>query len=141
MIPFIVLARLSPPGGSVYVPSNTNLVFDTIISSSGTDIGYDLNTGIITFNSEGYYFIDWHVTTQTGLSNDGNNWAIQTSISNQTITGSSHTKVSVATGFAILEAAEGETARLVNVSNGGLTLSEATQSKAAIVVYRVANGS
>ena len=137
MLPYVVLARLQPINQIVTVPSGGNLVFDTVISSSGADISYDPGTGIITFATAGYYFIDWHVTTQTGLANDGNNWAIQTTLSNLTITGSSHTKISVASGFAILEAAVGETAQLVNVSNGTLVLSAAAQSKAALTVYRV----
>ena len=138
MLPYMVLARLLPPGEKVIVQPSTNLVFDTIVSASGTDIGYDLGTGIITFNSAGYYYIDWCVTTQTGLSGDGNNWAIHATLSNLTIAGSSHTKVSIATGFAILSAAENETIQLVNVSNGTLTLSSSAQSKASLTVYRVA---
>ena len=140
MLPYVVLAKLQPIGQKFIVPSGVNLVFDTVVSASGTDISYDLSTGIITFTAEGYYFIDWHVTTQTGLSDDGSNWAIQTKLSDMTVTGSSHTKLSVATGFAILEAAVGEEAQLVNVSNGTLVLSEAAQSKAAVVVYRVVVG-
>ena len=137
MLSYVVLAKLLPPGEKVIVPSGANIMFDTIVSVSGTDISYNPVTGIITFNNEGYYFIDWNAATQTGLSNDGNNWAIQTTLSNLTIIGSSHTAVSIAAGFAILNAAANETARLVNVSNGTLVLSEAVQSKAGLTVYRV----
>ena len=137
MLSYIMLAKLLPPSDKVIVPPGNNLVFDTIVSDSGADISYDLNTGIITFNHEGYYYIDWYVSTQTGLSDDGNNWAIKTTLSNLTFTGSSHTKVSVSTGFAILNAAENETAQLVNISNNALTLSKSVQSKAALAVYRI----
>ena len=137
MLSYMVLAKLLPPGEKVVVPSGENIVFDTIMSDSGTDISYDLGAGIITFKQEGYYYIDWYVSPQTGLSDDGNNWAIKTSLSNLTFTGSSHAKISVATGFAILDAEQNETAQLVNVSDNALTLSRSVQSKAALSVYRV----
>ncbi|MGL5515085.1 MAG: hypothetical protein ACRDBM_17875 [Sporomusa sp.] len=139
MAAFIELARILPVDEGVVVPVNGTLVFDTIVSSDGTSISYDAGTGVITFNVAGFYYVDWYVAPQFGLTVDGSNWAIQTSISGLTFTGSSHTKVSVTTGFAIINAAVGETARLVNVSSGALTLSEAVQSKAALITYIIAN--
>lgn len=137
MASFIELARLLPADQGVVVPVNGILVFDTIVSSDGTSISYNTDTGVITFNTAGFYFIDWYVAPQFGITTDGSNWAIQTTISGLTYKGSSHTKVSVTTGFSIINAAAGETARLVNVSSGALTLSEAVQSKAALVTYNI----
>lgn len=137
MVSFIELEKILPVGEGTVVPVNGTLVFDAIVSSDGTSISYDSGTGMLTFNDAGYYYIDWYVAPQFGITIDGSNWAIQTSISNLTFTGSSHTKVSVTTGFAIINAVAGETARLVNVSSGALTLSEVVQSKAALVVYNI----
>lgn len=137
MAAFIELAKLFPVDEGVAVPVNGTLIFDSIIASDGTLIGYDLGTGVITFNDAGYYYIDWYVAPHFGLTTDGSNWAIQTTISGLTFRGSSHTKVSVTTGFALINAATGETARLVNVSSGALTLSPVVQSKAALVVYNI----
>lgn len=137
MVSFIELEKILPVGEGIVVPVNGTLVFDAIVSSDGTSISYDSGTGVLTFNDAGYYYIDWYVAPQFGITIDGSNWAIQTSISNLTFTGSSHTKVSVTTGFAFINAVAGETARLVNVSSGALTLSEAVQSKAALVVYNI----
>lgn len=137
MASFIELDKILPVNEGIIVPVNGTLVFDTIVSSDGTSISYNAGTGVITFNDAGYYFIDWYVAPQFGLTVDGSNWAIQTSISGLTIRGSSHTKVSVTTGFALINAPAGETARLVNVSSGALTLSQAVQSKAALVTYNI----
>lgn len=137
MISFLELAEIVPAGEALIVPVNGTLVFNTIVSGDGTSISYNPGTGVITFNTASLYYIDWYVAPQFGLTVDGSNWAIQTSISGLTIRGSSHTKVSVTTGFAIINAAAGETAQLVNVSSGAITLSQAVQSKAALVVYNI----
>lgn len=139
MASFIELAYALPLGIADVVPVNGTLLFDTIVSGDGSSISYDPESGVITFNDTGFYYIDWFVAPQFGLTVDGSNWAIQTSISGMTFTGSSHTKVSITTGFAIIDAAAGETARLINISSGDLTLSQAVQSKAALVAYRVSD--
>lgn len=139
MASFIELAKISPADESVVVPVTGTLIFDTIVSSDGTLISYNTDTGVITFTDAGFYYIDWYVAPHFGLTIDGSNWAIQTTISGLTYTGSSHTKVSITTGFAIINAAAGETARLVNVSSNALALSPVVQSKAALVVYNIAN--
>ena len=133
-VSFIELQKETPQ----IVPENGTLVFDRIVSSDGTSISYNTNTGVITFNAPAYYYIDWFVAPQFGLTTNGSNWAIQTSLVQRSIIGSSHTKVSVTSGFAIFYAAAGETARLVNVSDGALQLSEAVESKAGLIVYGVA---
>jgi len=125
--------------GNAIVDTNEALAFDTIISSEGlsSQFDYNMNTGVITFLEEGYYFIDWYVAPQFGFTTDGSNWAIQTSVSGLTFTGSSHTKVSVTIGFALINAEVGETVQLLNTSDGALTLSEAVNSKAGLIIYCV----
>ena len=137
-ISFIELKRVEPAGGDVVVPEQGTLVFDTVVSSAGTQISYDAAAGVITFNEAGFYYIDWYVAPFFGLTTDGSNWAIQTTLSGLAIIGSSHAKVSVTTGFAILDVSAGETARLVNVSDGAISLSPFVRSKAGLTAYSVA---
>jgi len=137
-VSYIEIERLDPRGEVVEVPEQGVLVFDSIVSGEGTNIGYDDGTGVITFHDAGYYFIDWYVAPQFGLTTNASNWAIQTTISQRTFIGSSHTKISTTVGFAIIDAAAGETVRLVNVSDGALSLSAAAESKAGLIAYSVA---
>ena len=137
MLSYATLARVSPQNNIVIVPDKGNLVFDTIVASAGGAISYDVSTGVITFLEAGHYYVDWCVTTQAGITEYGNNWALKTSISGLSVAGSSHTVVSIATGFAIIEAVENETVRLVNISDKPLTLSGVVKSKAALSVYLV----
>ena len=136
-ISFVELESVVPTNGDV-VPAEGVLVFDTVVSSAGTQISYNTATGTITFNEAGFYYIDWYVAPYFGLTTDGSNWAIQTALSGLVIIGSSHTKVSVTTGFAILNVVAGETAQLVNVSDGAISLSPFVKSKAGLIVYSVA---
>ncbi|MCL2336194.1 MAG: hypothetical protein FWC60_02115 [Firmicutes bacterium] len=137
-ISYMELERLGPAGNVYFVPVNGVLIFDTVVSSVGTQISYDFATGEITFSEAGYYYIDWYVAPQFSLSTDGSNWAIKTNLSQLTFIGSSHIKVGVTTGFAILQVQASEKARLVNVSNDAFDLSAAVKSKAGLVVYSVA---
>jgi len=137
-ISYFELERLEPQGEVLVVPADGVLVLDSIVSSEGPQISYDTDTGTITFNDAGFYYIDWYVAPQFGLTTDGSNWAIKTTIGDLTFIGSSHTKVSATVGFAVFNAAAGETARLVNVSDGPITLSKAVISKAGLIVYEVA---
>ena len=136
-ISYMELERLAPQGDVLVVPEGGAVEFDSVVSSEGAMISYDM-AGTITFNGAGYYYIDWYVAPQFGLTTDGSNWAIQTGIGGLTFIGSSHTKVSATVGFAIFNAVAGETARLVNVSDGAIALSRAVLSKAGLIVYNVA---
>ena len=137
-ISYIEAERLAPQGEALVIPENGVVIFDSIVSSEGTQISYNDSTGTITFNAPGYYYIDWYVAPQFGLTTDGSNWAIKTTIGGLTFIGSSHSKISATIGFAIFRAAAGETAQLVNVSDGPITLSQAVEAKAGLIVYSVA---
>ena len=139
-VTYLELSKLNPVGVAVDVAPGNTLLFDTIVASDGlgVQLDYEMGTGMITFLEAGFYYIDWCVATQGGFTTDGSNWAIQTTISGVDYIGSSHSKVSVTTGFALINAAAGETARLVNVSNGALVLSQAVQSKADLIVFSIA---
>ena len=137
---YLELERVNPAWDTVAVDADSILVFDTIVASEGLGIQfqYDINTGIITFLEAGYYYVDWYVAPQSGFTTDGSNWAVQTAISGVSFVCSSHSKVAATTGFALVNAEAGETARLVNVSDGVLILSQAVKSKAGLVVYELA---
>ena len=136
-ISFLQLERLGPVRAALVVPANGALVFDTTVSSAGTQISYDPVAGTIILHEAGPYYLDWYVAPYFGLTTDGSNWAVRTTLSQRTFIGSSHAKIAVTTGFAILTAAAGETVQLVNVSDGPIHLSPFVKSKAGIVAYSV----
>ena len=135
-VPYIELVRALPLGEPLPVDSGGTLLFDTVVAGEGlgSQIDYDMGSGLITFLEAGFYCVDWFVAPQFGLTTGGSNWAVQTSLSGLSVVGSSHTKVSATIGFALLNAGAGETARLVNVSDGAIYLSQAVQSKAGLIV-------
>jgi len=135
-ISYLELEKSAAAGDLVAVNPDDPIVFDIVVSSGGSQITYDYNTGEITFHAEGFYYFDWYVAPQYGLTTNGSNWAVQTS-GGQTRIGSSHIKVSSTVGFAIMRIEAEETARLVNVSDSALTLSQAVLSQAALIVYSV----
>ena len=135
-ISYLELAKVLP-NGDIIEPEGV-LVFDEIVSSVGSLIEYNQDSGVITFHEPGYYYFDWYVAPQFGLTTDGSNWAIQKNNGELSIIGSSHTRVSVTTGFAMINAAAEDTVRLVNVSDGALTLSQAVRCKAGLIVFSVA---
>ena len=117
------------------IASNGTVVFDAVLSGVEGLISYNTLTGKITFSADGLYYIGWFVATEFGQTTNGSNFAIVTS-DGETLTGSSHVRVSSTTGFAIVEVAvPGKTARLVNTSDNDLVLSQAVNAKAALVVY------
>jgi len=123
------------------VGAGETLAFDTIIASEGlgNQINYDMATGIVTLWEGGYYYINWFVAPQFGFTTDGSNWTIIKGSSGLGFTGSSHTKVSATTGFAFVSVgADGDNFRLINSSDGEIILSLATESKAGIVIHKVA---
>ena len=135
-ISYIELTRYATHGEVVVVEEDDPLIFDAIISSGGAGISYDY-AGTLTFHEAGYYFIDWFVAPQYGLTTNGSNWAIQTGDGRLSLIGSSHTKISPTVGFAIFEAQAEDTVQLINVSDGALYLSEAVEAKAGLIAYAI----
>ena len=121
------------------VDTNDTLVFDNVLLINGTNISYDAISGEILFNAAGYYYVEWFVAPQFGLTTDGSNFAIVTSESGPGLTGSSHVRVSPTFGFAIIEVTTpGKTAKLINTSDNSLTLSQVVNTKAALAVFAIA---
>ena len=135
VVSYLQLERTA--GGMIGV--NQAVIFDRVASAGGDRIQYDASIGEIAFDEAGYYYIDWFVAPQFGLTGDGSNFAIITSENEPALTGSSHVRVSPTIGFAVIEAAApGKTVRLINTSDNSLTLSAFVEVKAALAVYSVA---
>ncbi|MGU9539452.1 hypothetical protein ACQX0N_10810 [Clostridium tepidum] len=86
------------------IAPNTNLIFDNILLSTGSDISYDSETGVITIYKTGIYYIDWWVNTQSSFSADYVSFAIKTS-DNKIIQGESPIKIDQISGNALLNVA------------------------------------
>jgi hypothetical protein len=114
-------------------------VFDNAPLPIGEQINYNLTTGVITFNEPGIYYVSWFVATQFGLTTDGSNFAIVASSSfSPVLGGSSHIKVAPTVGFGIIVVlSAGESIRLINTSDGSITLSEDAQTKASLVAFAI----
>jgi len=135
MVPYLQLERTT----NGVIAADGAVVFNNVLSSSGTEISYNTITGELTFGEAGYYYVDWFVATQFGLTTDGSNFAIVTSENDPALTGSSHVRVSPTIGFAIIEVTTpGKTIQLINTSDNSLTLSAFVNTKAALVVFLVA---
>jgi len=121
------------------IGADAPVVFDNILSISGDAISYDPFTGEIAFSQPGYYYADWFVAPQFGLTTNGSNFAIITSEGGPALTGSSHVRVSPTIGFAVIDVTQpGKTIRLINTSDNSLTLSSAVNVKAALAVFAIA---
>ncbi|ENJ9656028.1 collagen-like protein, partial [Clostridium botulinum] len=83
------------------IPANTNVIFDNILLSTGSDISYNPGTGVVTINKTGIYYVDWWVSTQSSFSATYVSFAIKTS-DNKTIQGESPIKVGQVVGNALL---------------------------------------
>ena len=135
MVSYLQLERINDDE----INTNAPVVFDNVLSSNGTEISYNIATGEITFNIEGYYYVDWFVAPQFGLTTNGSNFAIVTSDNDPHLTGSSHVRVSPTVGFAIINVTTpGKTIMLINTSDNSITLSQVVNAKAALAVFGVA---
>jgi len=133
--PYLQLERTT--GG--VIPVNGAVLFNEQLGKGGTQINYTVATGDIVFAAPGYYYINWFVAPQFGLTTNGSNFAILSS-DGEVLTGSSHIRNSPTVGFAVIEVATpGKTVSLLNTSDNSITLSEAVKAKAAIAVYAIAD--
>ena len=135
MIPYLQLNRTTDG----VIDADDTVMFDNVLSSMGNQISYDTITGEITLSEAGYYYFDWFVAPQFGLTSDGSNFAIVTSDNDPPLTGSSHVRVSPTIGFAIIEVTTPDkTIRLINTSDNSITLSQAVNVKAALAAFAIA---
>ena len=121
------------------IRSGDAVLFDNAPASGGDQISYNTSTGEVVFGQAGYYYIDWFVAPQFGLTTDGSNFAVVTSEDDPPMTGSSHVRVSPTIGFAVIDVTTpGKTVRLINTSNGSIMLSQAVNIKAGLAVFSIA---
>ncbi|MCL1912284.1 MAG: hypothetical protein FWG10_00020 [Eubacteriaceae bacterium] len=134
---YMEMSMREPHGVPVLVDPGNPVVFDHVIESEGNAIEYNTSTGVFTFLEEGFYYFDWYVAPQHGITTDASNWAILTTLNQSKFIGSSHSHVLIATGSSITRVEYGEMASLVNVSDGPLYLSQAALSKAGLIVVSI----
>jgi len=148
---FLNTDSLSP----TIIPTGSAIPFDhPLITTDAID--YDDTTGRFTIKQAGSWVINWFVAQQTGLSPEGSNFgvAIYNPILDDTdpeypglmepefIIGSGHVKISATSGFALINVDDeqlvegGVVFELVNTSDHSAALSERTQVKAGIAVFK-----
>ena len=114
--------------------------FNVEVENSGNESFVWTEDGQIQLMKKGTYFINWFVAQQTGLALDGGNFSLQIVGDASAIhsSGSSHSKISSISGFAVFDV-EDETVQLqlINSSEYPATLSEDTKVKAAIAILGV----
>lgn len=101
--------------GSVAVGSN--VIFDSIVYAAG-NISYNNLTGIITFNENGNYIINWWVATQSSSSANGVVFALSSSAGDY-LKGNSPIKTGEVVGVGIINVTSAPvTVSLVNANTG-----------------------
>ena len=118
-------------------------------------IEYNAATGRFTVKQAGSWIVNWFVAQQTGLSPEGSNFGVAVYnpilegesgypglMEPEFIIGSGHVKISATSGFAIISVDDeqlvegGVVFELVNTSDHDAALSERTQVKAGIAVFK-----
>jgi len=114
------------------VESNANVIFDSIVTSSG-NISYDNATGVITIQEAGRYEFDWWVATQASISTIGAGFALVSS-QGDTI-GNSPIKTGEVVGVGVIEVATAPvTVALRNNSSAAIYYSTIVPVKASLAV-------
>ncbi|WP_277345848.1 hypothetical protein [Paenibacillus sp. HB172176] len=117
------------------VNTGSNIVFDTIVYSSG-NISYNVVTGVITFNEAGRYVLNWWVSTQSSFSTNGAVFALSSS-QGDFLEGSSPIKTGVVPGLGVIEvSAAPVTLSLVNASTAAVFLPTFIPLKASLVIVQ-----
>jgi len=137
------------------IPTGSAIKFDNPLSTTD-DIHYDGTTGRFVIKQAGSWIVNWFVTQQTGLSPEGSNFGIAVYnpildtqdpdypgfMEANIIVGSGHVKISPTSGFAIISVddeqvgEDGVAFELINTASHSATLSERTQVKAGIAIFR-----
>ena len=118
-------------GGSI--PLNSNVLFDSIVYSSG-NINYDTFTGTITFNELGKYMINWWTAIQSTQSSNGVVLALISSQGDY-LEGNSPNKISEVYGVGIIEILSlPATLGLYNVSTAELFYSSQVPLKSTLAI-------
>jgi BclA-like protein/collagen triple helix repeat protein len=117
------------------VDSGNNVVFDSVVYSSG-NISYNSVTGVITFNESGRYNFNWWVATQSSQSTNGTVFALSSS-QGDFLEGNSPVKTGEVVGFGIIDVASAPvTVSLVNASGQTVFYSPIVPLTATLVVIQ-----
>lgn len=117
------------------VAAGENVIFDSIVYSAG-DISYNPINGIITFNEQGRYVVDWWVTTQSIIGTVSAVFAISSS-QGDLLEGNSPVKTGEVVGIGIIDVlAEPVTASLVYTGTGTAFFPTTVPVKATLVVIQ-----
>ena len=115
------------------VAAGTNVLFDTVVYSSGSII-YNSDTGEVTFSEAGRYVINWWVATQTSQSINGTAFALISS-QGDNIGGDPLIKTGEVFGIGIVDVTTAPvTLALVNVSTTTIYFSLYAQLKGVLVI-------
>ena len=115
------------------VAAGTNVLFDTIVYSSGSII-YNSATGEVTFSEEGRYVINWWLATQNSQSINGTPFALISS-QGDNIGGDLLIKSGEVFGVGIIDVTTAPTTlALVNVSTTTIYFSLYAQLKGVLVI-------
>ena len=117
------------------VAAGANVLFDTIVYSSGT-ISYNPATGVITFNEAGRYVLDWWLATQSSQSTNGTSFALSSS-QGDFLEGNSPINTGEVYGIGIVDViAAPVTVSLVNISTATVFFSLIVPLKGTLVIVQ-----
>lgn len=116
------------------LPDLSNVIFDTIVYTNG-NISYDSKTGVITFNEQGRYIINWCVITQTS-STDVAVFSLNSSQGDE-LKGNSPTIPGEVVGFGIINTTSAPVnVSLVNSSAALINYADNVPVKATLTVVQ-----
>ncbi|MGG7077231.1 hypothetical protein [Clostridium sardiniense] len=116
------------------VDDNKNIIFDSIVNNLSSNITYDLETGIITINKNGAYYISWMISVQTALGNPALKFSIITSDGREVSSGSPM-KTGEVGGFTLIEIVNAPaTVKLVNKTGEMVSFATFTDVKSNLII-------
>ncbi|MBE5985942.1 MAG: collagen-like protein, partial [Paenibacillaceae bacterium] len=117
------------------VAAGANVLFDTIVYSSGT-ISYNPATGVITFSEAGRYVLDWWLATQSSQTSNGTSFALSSS-QGDFLEGNSPINTGEVYGIGIVDVTVAPvTVSLVNISTATVFFSLIVPLKGTLVIVQ-----
>jgi len=125
MIKFLQLELIASPPAPTIIGQGEGIPFNLnqYPGSGGSSLTHSttIDPDIISINVQGIYFVTWFVSTQTGLSLAGSSWELTTttddSSSYPSLSGSSHVKISPASGAAVISLTEAQVPAILKLRN------------------------
>ncbi|WP_312560242.1 hypothetical protein [Anaerospora sp.] len=118
------------------ITPSSNVIFDTLITSSGP-ISYDALTGVITINQPGKFLINWFVASQASAGSNSIAFSVMTS-QGDNIRGESPVKLGEVVGFAVIQVDGAPlTLQLVSQTPNTVWYAQVAEVKAALSLTEV----